>query len=64
MDGTKTYHTSESGIGKVPGSKSLENLMPFVFYGCLKEEKEVPEVTSHTFSDASEKAYAMALCTP
>ena len=27
---------------------------------CLKDEKEVREVTIHTFSDASEKAYAAA----
>ena len=29
---------------------------------CLKDEKEVREVTIHTFSDASEKAYVAASC--
>ena len=31
---------------------------------CLKEGKEVQEVTIHTFSDTSEKAYAEASCMP
>ena len=30
-------------------------------FGTLKDEKEVQEVTIHTFSDVSEKAYAAAL---
>ena len=38
--------------------KELGELAAIRVLRCLKEEKGVREVTIHTFSDASEKAYA------